>query len=259
MEGGDGIDWASCADARAADEMGLIPRAMQMLWRVAEAQRTLGWTYTFEASLVEVYLDQVSDLLSDASHCEVKHMPTHTHVERARIVPMTCPDDVYALLLRAKQRRRVAATKMNDRSSRSHSVFALRVQGRHADGDTTDATLNLVDLAGSERLASSGAAADAQRLKETQSINKSLSSITDVISALATHAKHVPYRNSTLTWLLKPSLSRGSKTYVTLLTQPHAPGALAAPDASRRDTVLATVCYAGARHAPWRRVKARAS
>lgn len=93
-------------------------------------------------------------------------------------------------------------------------MFALRVCGEHASGTKTDATLNLVDLAGSERLASSGSANDAQRLREAQSINRSLSCLADVISALASNAKHVPYRNSTLTWLLKPSLSRGAKTYV---------------------------------------------
>lgn len=199
--------------------------------------------------MVEVYLDQISDLLGDHTRCDVVHTGHHSHVERAEVVPLARPEDVYALLARAKKRRQVAATKMNERSSRSHSVFALRVRGTQTKGDTTDATLHLVDLAGSERLASSGSASDPQRLREAQSINKSLSSLADVMAALATHAKHVPYRNSTLTWLLKPCLSQGAKTYVQGYSlQTHAPCPLAATDALGRDTMLAAFCHAGAWH-----------
>lgn len=283
LEGGAGIDWDhQHAGMNDDPNVGLIPRAMHMLWRVAEAQRIHGWSYTFEASMVEVYLDQVSDLLGDEpgkgkgrahgkDKCEIKHLPTHTHIEHAVVAPMTRPNDVYALLAQAKKRRQVAATLMNERSSRSHSVFALRVCGEHASGTKTDATLNLVDLAGSERLASSGSANDAQRLREAQSINRSLSCLADVISALASNAKHVPYRNSTLTWLLKPSLSRGAKTYVLhdgmrvfffspmpdkllitpILTheQTHVTCVVPIGSASVRNTVFSALCNTGPWHA----------
>ena len=254
LEGGAGIDWQHAAHA-LDDDAGLIPRAMHMLWRTAEAQRTHGWSYTFEAQMVEVYLDQVSDLLSDASRrCEIKHTPTHTHVEHAAVEPLAKPEDVYALLARAQKRRQVAATRMNERSSRSHSIFALRVHGECTRPDataTTHATLNLVDLAGSERLAASGSANDAQRLKEAQSINKSLSSLADVISALAAQAKHVPYRNSTLTWLLKPSLSRGAKTYVLFTYNPlqaYAACTLTSPSAPERNFVFPALCCTSTWH-----------
>ena len=90
----------------------------------------------------------------------------------------------------------------SERSSRSHSVFTLRVSGRNlASGDTSEGSLNLVDLAGSERLEKSGAGNDKDRLKETQNINKSLSALGDVIAALGEKGdgksdKHIPYRNS---------------------------------------------------------------
>ncbi|KOS12971.1 kinesin-domain-containing protein [Malassezia pachydermatis] len=212
LEGSANLEWTQSATSMLEEEAGLIPRAMHMLWKVAAAQQSLGWSYTFEAQMVEVYLDQVGDLLSAETKCEIRHTPTHTHIDKAVVAPLHSPEDVYQLLSQAKQRRHAAATRMNERSSRSHSIFALRVRGTHTEGEKTDAVLNLVDLAGSERLATSGSGSDAQRLKEAQSINKSLSSLADVIGALATNAKHVPYRNSTLTWLLKPSLSRGSKT-----------------------------------------------
>ena len=120
----------------------------------------------------------------------------------------------------------MAATLMNERSSRSHSVFTLKVKGVNPLTDERcEAMLNLgmlsdlflewsradliVDLAGSERLASSGAGENKDRLKETININKSLSALADVIGALGQGQQggHVPYRNSTLTRLLQTSLS----------------------------------------------------
>lgn len=110
---------------------------------------------------------------------------------------------------------------MNERSSRSHSVFTLRLSGTNThSGESCEGSLNLVDLAGSERLNSSGAGSDKDRLKETQSINKSLSALADVIAALGEKGekadKHIPYRNSKLTYLLQNSLSGNSKTLVSL-------------------------------------------
>jgi kinesin family protein C1 len=105
---------------------------------------------------------------------------------------------------------------MNERSSRSHSIFTVRVQGRNATTmESCDAVLNLIDLAGSERLSNSGSGSNPVRLKEAQCINKSLSSLADVIGALQQLKSqpngHVPYRNSTLTWLLKASLGGNAK------------------------------------------------
>lgn len=101
---------------------------------------------------------------------------------------------------------------MNERSSRSHSVFTLRISGHNVNtGERSEGSLNLVDLAGSERLNASGTAADKDRLKETQSINRSLSALGDVIAALGEKGekgdKHIPYRNSKVTII---SLARGT-------------------------------------------------
>jgi kinesin family protein C1 len=126
---------------------------------------------------------------------------------------------------------------MNERSSRSHSVFTLRITGTNkCSGEQCEGSLNLVDLAGSERLNTSGAGMDRDRLKETQNINRSLSALGDVIAALGEKGekgeKHIPYRNSKvgipasefdthnnsaesqLTYLLQNSLSGNSKTLV---------------------------------------------
>lgn len=134
-------------------------------------------------------------------------------------VPLSNSRQVSVLLERARGRRAVAATLMNERSSRSHSVFALKVKGFNSEtGESCEGTLNLVDLAGSERLATSGAGENKDRLKETININKSLSALADVIGALGSGQQggHVPYRNSTLTRLLQTSLS--GESFLLFLT-----------------------------------------
>jgi kinesin family protein C1 len=106
------------------------------------------------------------------------------------------------MLKQAANNRSVAATKSNERSSRSHSVFILKLIGKNSTtNETSEGTLNLVDLAGSERLKQSGAEGD--RMKETQNINKSLSCLGDVIGALGQgkEGAHIPYRNSKVRFL----------------------------------------------------------
>lgn len=209
---------------------GLIPRAVQMLFATAESLKDKGWTYDFEGGMLEIYNETIHDLLGKGSlesapKHEVKHEKGRTTVSDAVVLPLTSPSQVFSLLSKASSKRSVAATLMNERSSRSHSVFTLRVRGSNASTmESCDATLSLVDLAGSERLANSGSGDDAKRFKEAVSINKSLSSLSDVISALGAGkaATHIPYRNSTLTWLLKNSLGGNSKTLMLLALSPMA-------------------------------------
>jgi kinesin family protein C1 len=124
-----------------------------------------------------------------------------------------------AFMDKASAARCVARTDSNARSSRSHCVFTLHLHGHNAQtGQTSQGILNLIDLAGSERLAKSGATGE--RLKETQSINKSLSSLGDVVMALANKEPHIPFRNSKLTYLLQPCLGGDSKTLMFVNVAP---------------------------------------
>lgn len=191
--------------------VGMIPRAVDDVFRAADALRNKGWEYKMDGQFLEIYNETINDLLGKGEFDKKKHEIKHekqgstitTRVTDVNVLPLSTPREVASLLRLANSRRTVAATLMNERSSRSHSVFTLRVSGYNAHtGTRCEGCLNLVDLAGSERLNASGAAGDKDRLRETQNINRSLSALGDVIAALGEKSvekaseKHVPYRNS---------------------------------------------------------------
>ena len=186
----------------AAD--GMIPRAVSQIYSTAQSLEEKGWKYSMEGSFIEVYNENLNDLLGraedlDKKKHEIRHdmLKCKTDITGIKTVVLDSPDRVEEILQQASKNRSVAATQANERSSRSHSVFILKLTGENSiTGERSEGTLNLVDLAGSERLSHSGATGD--RLKETQNINKSLSCLGDVIGALGQgkDGGHVPYRNS---------------------------------------------------------------
>ncbi|KAF2203529.1 kinesin-domain-containing protein [Delitschia confertaspora ATCC 74209] len=207
---------------------GMIPRAVQQIWAEAQRLEEKGWRYKMEGSFVEVYNENVNDLLGrsedlDKKKVEIRHdqAKKQTTLENAVTIVLDGPGRVNDLLNTASKNRSVAATKANSRSSRSHSVFILKLVGENGiTGERSEGTLNLVDLAGSERLEHSKV--EGARLKETQNINKSLSCLGDVINALGNQKEggHVPYRNSKLTYLLQYSLGGNSKTLMFVMISP---------------------------------------
>ncbi|KAG1767561.1 P-loop containing nucleoside triphosphate hydrolase protein [Suillus occidentalis] len=192
---------------------GMIPRAVSQVFKAADDLKSKGWEYKMDGQFLEIYNETINDLLGkgefDKKKHEIKHDKSGTRVTDVNVMPLPSPASVTSLLRVANSRRTVAATLMNERSSRSHSVFTLRISGTNTHtGESCEGSLNLVDLAGSERLNSSGAAGDKDRLKETQNINKSLSALGDVIAALGEKGekgeKHIPYRNSKMILNLSP-------------------------------------------------------
>ncbi|KAJ5630889.1 uncharacterized protein N7484_010989 [Penicillium longicatenatum] len=207
---------------------GMIPRAVHQIYETAQGLEEKGWRYKMEGNFVEVYNENLNDLLGNPDELDKKKHDIRHDMQRGKTiitdittVQLDSPEMVETILRNADANRSVAATKANERSSRSHSVFILKLTGEnHITGERSEGTLNLVDLAGSERLSHSGATGE--RLKETQNINRSLSSLGDVIAALGQgkDGGHIPYRNSKLTYLLQFSLGGNSKTLMFVMASP---------------------------------------
>ncbi|KAM3480577.1 hypothetical protein MY8738_004882 [Beauveria namnaoensis] len=204
---------------------GMIPRATHMIYDTIKKLKEKSWEYSMEGCFVEVYNEELNDLLvpneRNSKKLEIRHDEARkqTTIVNCTMVKLSSADVVETMLSEAQKNRAVAATKANERSSRSHSIFILKLVGRNlATGEQCEGTLNLVDLAGSERLKHSQAEGD--RMKETQNINKSLSCLGDVIEALGRGSGHIPYRNSKLTHLLQYSLGGNSKTLMFVMVSP---------------------------------------
>ena len=218
------------------EDRGVTFRAMSALFREAERAREAdGVSYAFWVTMLEVYQDKVRDLLaldpSDPKPHEVRRGPDGAaRVENLERVAVTSSMDVMRVMRRGAATRKTGRTDANERSSRSHLVFTVEVEGRDdRKGETTKSRLNLVDLAGSERLSKTNATGE--RLAEAQHINKSLSALGNCMAALAAKQKarkragggdgrgggsggggHVPFRDCKLTHILSPCLSGEGKT-----------------------------------------------
>ncbi|KAF5742204.1 Kinesin 1 [Tripterygium wilfordii] len=239
---GSGKTYTMMGRPEAPEQRGLIPRSLEQIFQSSQALIAQGWKYKMQASMLEIYNETIRDLLSinrssslDITRAEnsvpgkqytIKHDANgNTHVTDLTIVDVGSIGEISSLLRQAAQSRSVGRTHMNEESSRSHFVFTLRISGvNEGTEQQVQGVLNLIDLAGSERLSKSGSTGD--RLKETQAINKSLSSLSDVIFALAKKEDHVPFRNSKLTYLLQPCLGGDSKTlmFVNLSPDPTSLG-----------------------------------
>ena len=212
------------------DDRGVNHRALAELFRLAD-ERADGYEYAIVVSMMEVYNEQVRDLLDDAGArsaaspsaakgLEVRLGPGGgSVVPGLQRVPVRTVEDVLQLMARGAKNRHVGGTAMNADSSRSHCVLSVEVTGLNTLARVQyQGKLQLIDLAGSERIDRSGATGE--RLKEAQCINKSLSTLGDVLQALAQKQKHVPFRNSKLTFLLADSLRGQSKVRSCVFVEP---------------------------------------
>uniref|UniRef100_H2YU69 Kinesin-like protein unc-104 n=1 Tax=Ciona savignyi TaxID=51511 RepID=H2YU69_CIOSA len=225
----------------STDQGGIIPQMCQeMFARISESTENNNLndsegsvTFSVEVSYMEIYCEQVRDLLNPKNNKNLRvreHPLLGPYVEDLSKLAVQSFSDINNLMDEGNKARTVAATNMNATSSRSHGVFNIVFTQKRHDVSTNLETekvskISLVDLAGSERAESTGATG--KRLKEGANINKSLTTLGKVISALADQAKskkkrgdYIPYRDSVLTWLLKENLGGNSKTAMIAAISP---------------------------------------
>ncbi|KAF8058396.1 hypothetical protein N665_1246s0016 [Sinapis alba] len=205
------------------EEWGVNYRALNDLFHLTQIRQN-AVVYEVGVQMVEIYNEQVRDILSDGGSNRRlgiwnTALPNGLAVPDASMHSVRSTEDVLELMNIGLMNRTVGATALNERSSRSHCVLSVHVRGVDVETDSVlRGSLNLVDLAGSERVDRSEATGE--RLKEAQHINKSLSALGDVIFALAHKNPHVPYRNSKLTQVLQSSLGGQAKTLMFVQVNP---------------------------------------
>ncbi|XP_074233555.1 kinesin-like protein KIF1B isoform X4 [Camelus bactrianus] len=213
-------------------QAGIIPQLCEELFEKINDNCNEEMSYSVEVSYMEIYCERVRDLLNpkNKGHLRVREHPLlGPYVEDLSKLAVTSYTDIADLMDAGNKARTVAATNMNETSSRSHAVFTIVFTQKKHDSETNLSTekvskISLVDLAGSERADSTGA--KGTRLKEGANINKSLTTLGKVISALAEVSKKkkktdfIPYRDSVLTWLLRENLGGNSRTAMVAALSP---------------------------------------
>ena len=213
MEGASGP--SALGEQKNNNNKGIIQKSVELMFKVSKKNEEIGWKYRFFASIIENYKDKVRDLL-DASKVLIgagssKINPVAVQIESY--------EDLIPILAQGRKLRAEAETQCNMNSSRSHCLFQLRILGKKGE-EEIEGILNLIDLAGSERLKASKV--EGERLVETRHINKSLTALGDVIHALIKKDKHIPYRNSKLTYILENCLGGDGKTLMFVNISPLA-------------------------------------
>uniref|UniRef100_A0A670ZVW7 plus-end-directed kinesin ATPase n=1 Tax=Pseudonaja textilis TaxID=8673 RepID=A0A670ZVW7_PSETE len=214
------------------DQQGIIPQLCEDLFSRINDTTNDNMSYSVEVSYMEIYCERVRDLLNPKNKGNLRvreHPLLGPYVEDLSKLAVTSYNDIQDLMDSGNKARTVAATNMNETSSRSHAVFNIIFTQKRHDAETDITTekvskVSLVDLAGSERADSTGA--KGTRLKEGANINKSLTTLGKVISALAEMNKKkkksdfIPYRDSVLTWLLRENLGGNSRTAMVAALSP---------------------------------------
>ncbi|XP_036603814.1 kinesin-like protein KIF1B isoform X3 [Trichosurus vulpecula] len=213
-------------------QAGIIPQLCEELFEKINDNSNEEMSYSVEVSYMEIYCERVRDLLNPKNKGNLRvreHPLLGPYVEDLSKLAVTSYTDIADLMDAGNKARTVAATNMNETSSRSHAVFTIVFTQKKLDSETNLSTekvskISLVDLAGSERADSTGA--KGTRLKEGANINKSLTTLGKVISALAEVSKKkkktdfIPYRDSVLTWLLRENLGGNSRTAMVAALSP---------------------------------------
>ncbi|XP_074955786.1 kinesin-like protein KIF1A isoform X4 [Phalacrocorax aristotelis] len=247
------------------DQQGIIPQLCEDLFSRINDTTNDNMSYSVEVSYMEIYCERVRDLLNPKNKGNLRvreHPLMGPYVEDLSKLAVTSYNDIQDLMDSGNKARTVAATNMNETSSRSHAVFNIIFTQKRHDAETDITTekvskISLVDLAGSERADSTGA--KGTRLKEGANINKSLTTLGKVISALAEmdsgpnknkkkkKTDFIPYRDSVLTWLLRENLGEDTSGSLSIWAGGNSRTAMVAalsPADINYDETLSTLRYA---------------
>ena len=210
-----------CADVYSnRDSWGVIPRSIFELFAKLECDESSIVSFTVRCSFIQIYNDRVFDLLARNKTClsirEDSAALGGVTIHGLSSVEVSTAVQAIKLLYQGGRRRTVRETSCNERSSRSHAIFRLSVEtcsvAKNGTSITRRSLLNLVDCAGSERWGSD----ERSKLSATEltSINTSLSALGNCVSALAQRSKHIPFRSSALTRILKDCLGGGARAMI---------------------------------------------
>lgn len=208
-------------DMEDEEGRGVIPRIVEQIFASIQASPNT-MEYMVKVSYMEIYMERIRDLL----YPQNDNLPIHEEKNKGVYVKglveiyVANVNEVYEVMRRGGAARAVAATNMNQESSRSHSIFVITITQKNVEtGSAKSGQLFLVDLAGSEKVGKTGASG--QTLEEAKKINKSLSALGMVINSLTDgKSSHIPYRDSKLTRILQESLGGNSRTTLIINASP---------------------------------------
>ncbi|KAG5322828.1 CENPE protein, partial [Pseudoatta argentina] len=210
-----------------SEEPGIVPLAVEYMFDAIT--NIPGREFLLRVSYLEIYNEKVNDLLNKNQDKNSTDLKVHEDVNGQVFVKCkeevtNSPENVLAIMNKGNKSRRIGETNMNERSSRSHTIFRITIESREAgagsDGAIQVSQLNMVDLAGSERARLTGATGE--RFKEGRHINLSLSTLALVIKQLSESQDYVNFRNSKLTRLLQTSLGGNAMTVMICAVTPAA-------------------------------------
>ncbi|KAM7449659.1 hypothetical protein ABFA07_002571 [Porites harrisoni] len=202
---------------------GIAPRAMEAIFNLMNEQKSK-FSFKVHCYMLELYNDRLIDLLAphgkEPAKLDIKKDKKGlVFVQGSILMEAATKEELWNIFEKGSENRHVASTKMNAESSRSHLILGIIIESTNlTSGAVVKGKISLVDLAGSERANKTGATAE--QLKEAQSINKSLSALGDVISALSSEQQFIPYRNNKLTMLMQDSLGGNAKTLMFVNISP---------------------------------------
>jgi kinesin family protein 11 len=209
-------------DIHSEEHAGIVPRTVNTILQQLEASDS---EYTIRVSFLELYNEELQDLLNTSGDRKLKlceDLKKGVVCQNLEEITVLNAGDIFEILQKGILQRQTAETMMNKSSSRSHSIFTMKIMIKEYNVDGEEVVrhgqLNLVDLAGSECIGRSGAKND--RAREAGSINQSLLTLGRVITALVDHHGHIPYRDSKLTRLLQESLGGRAKTCIIATLSP---------------------------------------